>query len=204
MSAAWRGRMSIAALVTSLALPFGAIWSNVEPAGGKLLVRGYANPGQGCVFLRVDPATLRSVRSRGSCDRTGRLTPEVRLNPRSQWQPVFVAGRLAFTYADASDTRPQWTYGGGSLWLYDVMTRAGPQLLRYSLRTGRLQQRLHFPVQLFRPVLAANDDGAWLMAAANGGVSGAATAALYHVAPGASRPVVLQRRARAALWMTVR
>jgi hypothetical protein len=194
--------MSAAALVTSLVLPFSAFWTNVTPVGGTLLVWGYADHGRGCVFVRVDPATLRSAHSRGSCASTGRLTPDDRPSAHSTWQRVLVAGRLAFTYDDASDTRPEWTYGGGSLWLYDVATRRGAQLLRYSLATGRLQQRLHFPVRLFRPVLAANDDGVWLMAATNGGVSGEATASLYHVAPGATRPVVLQRGARAALWMT--
>ena len=194
---------ALAAVVASLTLPLGAFWSNIAPAGGKLLVQGYADRGQGCVYVRVDPRTLRFTRARGSCGQAGRPTPTVRNNPSSQWQKVFVAGRFAFSYIDGSDTRPQWAYGGGSLWLYDVATTSGAQLLRYSLRTGQLQQRLHFPVRLFRPVLAANSDGAWLMAAPNGGVSGAPTEALYHVAPGAQRPTVLQRGARAALWMTV-
>jgi hypothetical protein len=165
-----------AALVAAVSLPLGVFWANVTPAGATLLVSGYPDRGPGCVFLRVDPRTLRSARSRGSCSRTGRLTPDVRPNPRSQWQRVYVAGRLAFAYNDASDTRPQWAYGGGSLWLYDVATTSGPQLLRYSLGTGRLQRRWRFPVRLFRPVLAANDDGAWLMAATNGGVSGGGAA----------------------------
>lgn len=193
---------ALAAVVTSLLLPPGAFWTNLAPAGGTLLVRGYADRGPGCVFARVDPHSLRSTHSTGSCSRGALLTPEVRPNPRSQWRKVYVAGQLAFVYNDASDTRPQWTDGGGSLWLYDVATTTGAQLLRYSLRTHRLQQRLHFRVRLFRPVLAANDDGAWLMAATNGGVSGQATAALYRVAVGAQRPAVLQRGARAALWMT--
>lgn len=193
---------ALAAVVASLTLPAGAFWAAPAPDGGTLLVRGYANPGQGCVFLRIDPRTLRSARSRGRCSRGPLLTPDNRPSRRSYAQKVYVAGRLAFAYDDASDTRPQWTYGGGSLWLYDVATRSGAQLLRYSLRTGRLQQRLHFPVALFRPVLAANDDGVWLMAATNGGVSGARTVALYHVAPGATHPVIIQRGARAAMWMT--
>lgn len=194
---------AVAALVTSIALPLGASWTTVTADGGKVLVRGFPNPGRGCVVLRVDPRTFRSARSHGRCSRFGRLTPDVRSNPRSQQQKVFVAGRFAFAYDDGSDTRPQWTYGGGSLWLYDVATTSGAQLLRYSLRTHRLQHRLQFPVRLFRPVLAANDDGAWLMAAPNGGVSGAASAVLYHVAPGATRATVVQRGARAALWMAV-
>src|SRR6059058_524335 len=103
MSAGRGGCMSAAALVTSLLLPFSAFWTNVTPAGGKLLVWGYANPGRGCVFVRVDPATLQSAHSRGSCAGTRRLTPDSRPSGRSTWQQVRVAGRLAFTYDDGSD-----------------------------------------------------------------------------------------------------
>src|SRR3954470_21715650 len=146
------------ALVAPISLPLNVFWANVAPAGGTLLVSGYADRGPGCVFLRVDARTFHFARAHGNCSRTGHLTPEVRPSPRSPWQKVFVGGRLAFAYNDGSDTRPQWAYGGGSLWLYDVATTNGAQLLRYSFRTGELQQRLHFPVRLFRPVLAANDD----------------------------------------------
>jgi hypothetical protein len=193
---------AVAAIVAAITLPAGGLWGNVATAGGKVLVWGWENPGSKCVFLHVDPQSLHSRETRGSCFRTGRLTPDLRPNPRSQWQQVFVGGRLAFAYNEASDTKVEWAYGGGSLWVYDVATTTGPQLLRYSLRTHRLQQRLRLPVQLFRPVLVADDDGAWLMAAPNGGVSGQATSALYHVAPGAARPDVVQRGARAAIWMT--
>ncbi len=112
-----------------------------------------------------------------------------------------VGGRLAFRYSDSSDAKVTWAYGGGSLWVYDVATSRGPMLFRYSLRTARLQQQVPFP-RLFKPVLAANDAGAWLMANPSGGVSGERTASLYFVSPRATRPRIVQRGARAALWMT--
>jgi hypothetical protein len=194
----------LAALIASLYLPPGANFASIQPAGTKLLVSGYANPGSGCVWLSVDPRTLAFRRSAGSCTgqpRSGhRFSPVLVPNPRSRWQAVRVAGRIVLRYPDGSDTRPLWAYGPGTLWLYDVSTRRGPELLRFSTTTGRLKQRLAMP-KLYRPVVAANADGLWLAAAVNGGVSGQYPAALYHVAPGARTAVVVHREGRAALWI---
>lgn len=186
--------------LASIVLPAAVFWSAVAPVHGKLVVSGPLDKGARCGYLTVDPVSRHSSFAKATCvhDRV-----RVVYDRRSQWAKVFVGPRLAFRYEDASDTRPVSATGGGSLWLYDVYTERGPQLLRYSLRTGRLQQRLRFPVRLFRPVVAANDAGVWLMAATNGGTSGA-TQSLYHVAPGSSRVAMVQRGARAALWMTGR
>src|SRR5262249_234602 len=158
-------------------------------------------------------ASLKSSRLRGSCSRPRRsahpAVPVVIPNPRSQWQSVRIArvgasvtyGPTVMRYQDASDTRPMWTYGPGSLWLYDAGTKRGPEVLRLASVTGRLEQTVAMP-RLFRPVIAADDDGLYLMAAVNGGVSGPGAAALYFVAPGATRPAVIHREGRAALWIT--
>jgi len=199
---------ALAAVVTALALAPG-IFGSVEPAGGKVLVSG--STGRACVWLTVDPATLERTRSRGSCARPLRAThpavPVVIPNARSQWQSVRIArvgasvtyGPTVMRYLDASDTRPVSTYGPGSLWLYDVYTDRGAELLRFSSRTGRLEQTVAMP-RLFRPVIAADDDGLYLIAAVNGdGPPG--SAALYHVAPGAHHAVIIHREGRAALWI---
>src|SRR3954454_17802531 len=89
-----------AALVTAISLPLNVFWANVAPAGGTLLVSGYADRGPGCVFLRVDARTVHFARAHGNCSRTGHLTPEVRPNPRSPWQKVFVGGGRAFASND--------------------------------------------------------------------------------------------------------
>lgn len=196
MSAAGPLRLSGAAILVSVALPAGVFWGNVTTAGGKVAAWGYVNPGNGCAVLAVDPVSLRSSYARRRCAAaTGRLTPAVTASV------VRVGGRVAFRYSDSSDAEVTWTYGGGSLWVYDVATTHGPMLFRYSLRSARLQQRVRFP-RLFKPVLAANDTGAWLMGNPSGGLAGARTAALYFVGPHARRPRVLQNGARAALWMT--
>lgn len=183
-------------------LPAAVFWIAVTPIHGKLVVSGVDDRGPKCAYLSVDTQSRRTALRRGDCSQTGRLTPRVLpLRAHAQWQDVRVGGRLAFRFRDASDTKVTWTYGGGSLWVYDVWTQHGAQLVRFSLESGRLEQRVRFP-KLFKPVLAANDAGVFLMANPSGGVSGERAAALYFVSTRASRPRVLQRSARAALWMT--
>jgi hypothetical protein len=200
----------LAAIVMALVLPSGN-FDNVQSAGGRLLVSG--GNGGACVLLSVDPASLKARRSGSSCTRPLRspypAVPVVIPNPRSPWQTVRIAhvgssvtyGPVVMRYQDASDTRPVWMYGPGSLWLYDVDTQRGPELLRFSSLTGRLEQTVAMP-QLYRPVVAADDDGVFLMAAVNGGVSGPGAAALYYVAPGARSALIIHREGRAALWIT--
>jgi hypothetical protein len=186
----------LAAAVAWVFLPAGALWGNVTGDHGKVVVWGYAQQGNGCFVLTVDPRSHHtSLASRSCAQTTSLLAPDVGLNT------VHVGGRVAFRYSDSSDAKVTWAYGGGSLWVYDVATSKGPMLFRYSLRTARLQQRVQFP-RLFKPVLAANDAGAWLMANPSGGISGERTASLYFVSPQARRPRIVQRGARAALWMT--
>lgn len=199
----------LAAIVTFLVLP-GGTFDSVQPAGGRLLVSG--SSGTSCVWLAVDPASLRSSRSRGSCTRPLQAgepaVPVVISNHTSQWQTVRIArvgrsvsyGPVVMRYQDGSDTRPVWAYGAGSLWLYDVYTDRGSELLRFSSRTGRLEQTVAMP-KLFRPVIAANEDGLYLMAAVNGGVSGPGPAALYYVAPSARSATIIHREGRAAFWI---
>jgi hypothetical protein len=201
---------ALAAVVTALALTPG-VFDSVQPAGGNVLVSG-STTGRMCEWLTVDPATLKGTQSRGSCTRPRRsaqpAVPVVIPNARSQWQSVRIAhvggsvtyGPVVMRYVDGSDTRPVSTYGPGSLWLYDVATTRGAELLRLSSRTGRLEQKVAMP-RLFRPVIAADDDGLYLMAAANGD-DGPGPAALYYVATGARGPTIIHREGTAALWIT--
>ena len=194
----------LAAVVASVALPSGAIWSNVIPAGGNVVAWGIANPGSGCVWLTVDPRSLKSRKSRGPCATPEKeaygIAPVISRNLKSFQSTVYVGGKVAFRYGEYSDTKAVWAYGGGSLWLYDVATTKGPLLLRYSLASGALEQRVRMP-KLFRPLLAADADGVWLMAGVSGGVSRQTVSALYLVRPGATKPVVVDRKGRAALWI---
>lgn len=186
----------LAAAAAWVLLPAGVFWTAVTPAGGRLEVSGTLAQGAGCAVLTVDPATLHTSLGRGVC---AMHAPRFVYDRKSQLVKVFVGRRLAFRYSDASDSKPVWTASARSLWIYDVATDDGPLLLRYSF-AGRLLQRVRFP-RLYKPVLAANRAGAFLMANPSGGVPGERTAALYFVSPRARAPRVLQHGTRAALWM---
>lgn len=177
-------------------LPAAVFWVAVTPVHGKLVVSGPLDKGPRCGYLTVDPVSRHSSLARGACEIGHFRTTWSR---HSQWTNVFVGRRLAFRYQDASDTRPVSATSGDALWIYDVYTDRGPILQRWSLATGTLQQETRFPIRLWRPVIAANSDGAWLMAAPNGGEDGTEHVALWHAT---SRGVSSVRRGpRAALWM---
>ncbi len=201
---------ALAALIATLWLPAGGTFSSVQPAGNELLVSGRTQTGAGCIWSTVDPQRLKVLRThRGSCDTldkaSGRLTPSIVFDPKSPWQEVVLPnGRVVFQYEDGSDTRPQWTYGPGSLWIYDVWTKDGAQAVRVSTASGQIVQRVRMP-KMFRPVLAADADGLWLASATNGGLgTGAQPQPLLHVAPGADHATVVHRGGRAALWLLAR
>jgi hypothetical protein len=104
------------------------------------------------------------------------------------------------SFDEASDTHLEWTYGPGSLWLFDTATPRGAEALRVSTATGRVEDTVPLP-RIFRPLLAADADGLWLALAPSGGAPGRGPAPLYHVAPGARSAVLVHRGGRAALWL---
>lgn len=180
-----------------LFLPALVLWGAVTPLHGRLVVSGPLDRGPRCGYLTVTPGSRHSAFAKRACS-TGPV--RVPSNVRGPWTPVYVGRRLAFRYEDSSTSRPVSATNGDTLWLYDVLTRHGAVIQRWSLKTGKLEQELRFPVTLCRPVVAANASGAWLMAAVNGGVDGEATAPLYHVTTRVAP--VPGSAARAAMWMT--
>src|SRR5579862_4757743 len=197
----------LAALIASLALPTGGglQWWSVAPAGHSVLVTGSPATGPRCEFYVVD---LRTLAGRGPYNRvcskppvsTHALLPVVGSSRNLFHVTVSVAGKVVMHFEDASDTRPQYAWYGRSLWIYDVATSNGAEVLRFDARTGALLQRTVMP-QVERPVMVANGDGLWLDPATNGGISGVTVVPVLHVAFGASKPVVVHRGGRAALWM---
>jgi hypothetical protein len=106
-------------------------------------------------------------------------------------------GPVIFTYLDASDTRPLSAYADGWMWVYDVATNHGSEVLQVS-STGRVVDTIAMP-QMFRPILAANDAGLWLGDSLDGYGSGIDT--LYRVAPGSRAPVVVVAGSRVVTWL---
>jgi len=112
-------------------------------------------------------------------------------------------GPVVMTYSDCSDCRPVTAYGAGRLWVYDNSTTRGPELLEASVTTGRVVATLAMP-KLFRPLLAANDDGLFIANSIEGGQAPgeAPPSAVYLVAPDARSPeTVVADPALLACWL---
>jgi hypothetical protein len=80
-------------------------------------------------------------------------------------------------YSHSSTSNDDTAQGGGWLWIYDVDTTKGPELLQISASSGEVVDTVTTP-QIFRPIMVANDDGLWL----GPSISGGGPAALYYVA----------------------
>jgi hypothetical protein len=93
------------------------------------------------------------------------------------------AGPVVMTYEYSSDTSPVIVYGDQWLWIYDVATTEGPELLQVSIQSGEVVDSVQMP-KLYRPLLAADDNGVWV---ANS-LSGSPTTALTYVSAGSTRP----------------
>ena len=102
------------------------------------------------------------------------------------------AGHVVMTYAHSSDVDAVAVVGGEWLWIYDVATTNGPELLQISaVPTGAVVGTVVTP-QLFRPIMAANDDGVWLGPAVNGG----GPSGLYQVRAGSETAYRCRARTR--------
>jgi hypothetical protein len=207
-------------LVSTLSLPSGVQVDSVEAAGERLLLSGWDTTGNRCVQLIVDAQKLRvAVSLHASCERppiaahsvvpvqfplaTGNES-SVRIA-----RPNRVPGRVSYgpvvmTFNDVSDTKLEWTYGPGRLWLYDVAAlhgTAGPahaEALAVSTTTGRVVQTASMP-SLVRPLLAADADGLWI--AASPGTGAGSPAPTYLFASGAHAPRLVHRGGYAAFWL---
>jgi hypothetical protein len=196
----------VATLIASLTLPFGGVqWWNVAPAGHSILVTGSPPAGVLCEFYVVELGTITGHGPyKRSCDKppvsSPGIVPVVGSERDLSDVPVTLAGKVVMRFNDASDTRPQYAWYGRSLWIYDVATTDGAEALRFDAHTGALLQRTAMP-KMYRPVMVANGDGLWLSPATNGGIDGVNVVPVLHVGFDASKPVVVHRGGRAAIWM---
>lgn len=89
-------------------------------------------------------------------------------------------GPALATYQLDSGSAPVDAYGDGLLWIYEQQAADGPTIFEVSKATGDLLASVRAP-RLTRPLLVADDDGAWLVPAGSFGAVN--DVALYHVAP---------------------
>jgi hypothetical protein len=107
-------------------------------------------------------------------------------------------GPVVTSSQECSDCQLAWTYGAGSLWLYDPFSgnpapRSGV-LLRISTRTGAVLERWPMPT-ILRALLAADAHALWLSPSIESGVPGgvprsrlARYISLYRITPGRRLP----------------
>ena len=95
-----------------------------------------------------------------------------------------ILGPVLATYEDDSGSGLEWTYGPGSLWIYEAETAHGPTVFRISSTTGKLLQETRVP-GLTRPELTANTNGLYVAAAGSFGNYGDPGALIYRVGIGA-------------------
>jgi hypothetical protein len=199
--------------VTSVPLPANLNLYSVQPDGTSLLLPGDTVAGGQCAFVRVAEAPLRvAAHGTAACSRTSAepVHPVIEYNRKNFQVRVRIArvgpntrrvseGPVVMTFRQSSDTQLESAYGPGTLWLFDTATPAGAEVIQVSTQSGRVENVVHMP-RIFRPMLAADDDGLWLAIATNGG-AGQGPSPIYHVAPGAHAPVLVHRGGRAALWI---
>jgi hypothetical protein len=107
-------------------------------------------------------------------------------------------GPVVMTYGSYSDTRPVIATGTHWLWIYDVETTNGPELLQVSAQSGQVVDTVAMPT-FYRPLLAADDGGVWV---ANSQNELPAAPALSYVAAGASAPRVVVSGPLPICWLS--
>jgi hypothetical protein len=208
--------------ITCARLPFKATFDQLVVAHGELIVTGEVGnavgPAAVCASAPIDPANLRlGAVTRGRCDSSpfsGQSVWVVNTYlPDSNNATLAVAhidrrtgrvvvGPVLMTYGSYSDTRPVIAYGGRSLWIYDVETTSGPEVAQVSMATGQLQHTTVAP-HLFKPLMAANDNGLWVGNSIQGGeCTGCGPPdTLYHLAPGSDSFTVVVPGSSVVCWI---
>jgi hypothetical protein len=108
----------------------------------------------------------------------------------------FTTSPPIFTFANVSDTGVVTAYGGGWLWIYDVATTNGAELVQVSATNGQVENTVKMP-KLYRPIMAADDAGVWI----GNSIEGSQANTLYRVAPDSGAPVTVVSGADDVYWM---
>jgi hypothetical protein len=137
-----------------------------------------------CTFLvpGIDVVPIEQPLGEAKTYSVSGINTQLRIEQRNPRTGRVVLGPVVMKFPETSDTRPIWTYGAGSLWIYDCVTSTGARLVRVSATTGAVQSTVSAP-EVCHPVIAAGKSGFWLGST----TQSPTTATLYHFASGASR-----------------
>jgi hypothetical protein len=188
-------------------LPSSALFTQISVTSKGLLLTGETRASSGnatstCVAALIDPRTLAVGKlDAGSCEDPLLLgltvaavstpIPHSNNSTLSLSTADAATGRVQHgpgivTYGSYSDTHPVVASGTRWIWIYDVDTTAGPELLQVSAHSGQVVDTIPMP-PFYRPLLAADTGGVWV---ANS-IGGSPASALSYVAAGASGPRVV-------------
>ena len=189
-------------------LPSSALITQISVTPKGLLLTGETRASFGnrnpttCVAAPIDPRTLALGKLEiGKCNDpllSGLTVAAVTMqSPHSNNAAISIntanvaTGRVhdgppIATYGLSSDTHPVFASGTRWIWIYEVATTAGPELLQVSADSGAVVDTVPMPA-LYRPLLAADGGGVWV---ANS-IGGSPASALSYVAAGASAPRVV-------------
>lgn len=202
-----------------VALPSSGLFMQISATSNGLLLSGESpataqSQQPTCVAATVDPGSLTVGRLvTGSCGDPrlyGQTVEAVNTNvPQSNNATISIDvanpetgavsdGPVVMTYGSFSDTRPVIVYGSRWLWVYDVETTHGPELLQVSAQSGEVVDTITMPT-LYRPLLAADDGGVWVANAEN---AIPAAPALSYVAAGATAPDVVLSGPLPICWLS--
>ena len=185
---------------------------------GQIVV-GDNSGGNVCRLAIVQPVTLTVLSEQSTSCNDPRLLGEdvmpvesvpsvgsplgvVRISVRNKATGAIHLGPVVMRYENCSDCRPEWAYGGASLWLYDVGTPSMAEVLRISLSTGAVLSTVKTPA-LSRVLLAPGTNGLWFAQSLEGGwPSGKPRPALlYFVGNNATRPDVIAQPGDYVNWL---
>lgn len=200
-------------------LPSSALFNQISLTSNGLLLSGVTNtagenPQGPCAAASLDSESLAVGNLNvGNCDNpqlfghtveavTSQTQPSNNVNVSvSAVSPTtgkLTDGPVVMTYEYSSDTHLVTAYGPSSLWIYDVATTKGAELLQVSTKSGAVVDVVPMP-KLYRPLLAADDGGVWV---ANS-IEGSAGPALSYVVSGASSPTTVVSDAGLPIcWLT--
>jgi hypothetical protein len=194
----------------SAVLPSSALFNQISATTNGLVLTGVTNangenptdnPQSECAAASLDPRSLIVGKIvKGSCGvplLTGHTVEAmnaplssnnaaISLNVENPTTGQITHGPVVMTYESSSDTHPVVAYGSEWMWIYDVATSEGPELLQISGSSGAVVSTIRMPA-LYRPLLSADEQGVWV--ASSEGGSGAP--ALSYVTSGTTAATVV-------------
>ncbi len=172
----------------------------VDPVSLRII----SNRNATCTDPALDGAKVMPVESPVAA---GSPIGVVRIATRTTASGAITVGPIVMHYENSSTTTPEWTYGGGYLWLYDAAlsksTKTAPrpaEVLRISLTTGRVMATVTVP-SLVRVELAANTEGLWIGRSQETPLGSTPAALLYFLGVRATKPKVVIRNGDYVSWL---